>query len=67
MAVLPESINKGLQKANDEIIGWLNSDDCYEPGTLFIAIEELNKTQGNNIISGDCNVVGEKENSQIFG
>ncbi|MBN2549641.1 MAG: glycosyltransferase [Anaerolineales bacterium] len=29
-----EAINKGLQKANGEIIAWLNSDDLYLPGAV---------------------------------
>ncbi|MHB8807074.1 MAG: glycosyltransferase family 2 protein [Anaerolineaceae bacterium] len=29
-----DAINKGLEHAKGEIIGWLNSDDIYLPGTL---------------------------------
>lgn len=35
------AINKGFQAANGEIIGWLNSDDIYEPGAVKTAIEYL--------------------------
>ena len=30
-----DAINKGLRIANGEIINWLNSDDYYEPNSLF--------------------------------
>lgn len=33
------AINKGINKANGEIVNWLNSDDYYEPGALEIVAE----------------------------
>ncbi len=58
-----EAINKGFKKARGVIIGWLNSDDCYEPGAFFTVVNELNKDQGNYIVSGDCSVIDNKGNS----
>jgi len=29
------AINKGLEKASGELLGWLNSDDYFLPGALF--------------------------------
>lgn len=36
-----DALNKGFAMANGEIIGWLNADDTYEPGTIEKAIRHL--------------------------
>lgn len=36
-----EAINKGLQRAQGEIIAWLNSDDFYLPGAVRQAVAAL--------------------------
>jgi glycosyltransferase involved in cell wall biosynthesis len=35
------AINKGFQRANGEILAWLNSDDLYCPGAVRAAVEFL--------------------------
>ncbi len=30
----PDAANKGVSRASGELIGFLNADDCYEPGAL---------------------------------
>src|SRR5688572_17226614 len=32
-----DAIRKGFAKATGEVIGWLNSDDCYKPGCVEAA------------------------------
>lgn len=29
-----DAINKGFARCNGDIFGWINADDCYEPGAL---------------------------------
>ena len=59
-----DAVNKGFKIATGEIIGWLNSDDWYEPGI----IEKVNRffidNPNKNIVMGDCNLVD--ENDKIF-
>lgn len=57
-----EAINKGFRKGKGEIIGWLNSDDCYEPKAFFTIVQELNKAEGRYVVFGDCYAIDEKGN-----
>ena len=62
-----EAINKGFKMAKGEIIGWLNSDDCYEPNTLFTVIQELNSAEHKYVVFGDCYAIDEKGNRIGYG
>ncbi|MFH1457249.1 MAG: glycosyltransferase family 2 protein [Patescibacteria group bacterium] len=55
-----EAINKGLRIATGEIIGWLNSDDIYQPGCLKLVVEKFREKQEINWITGYCNIINEK-------
>ena len=47
-----QAINKGFAMATGEIIGWLNSDDVYEPGAVQTAISALSQTPDVGIVYG---------------
>ena len=49
-----DAINKGFQKANGEIIAWLNSDDLYLPGTISEAVEIFEKNPDAGMVYGDA-------------
>lgn len=56
-----DAINQGLQMATGEIVGWLNSDDWYEPGTLNKVGEFFVENQEKNIVMGDCHLVNQDD------
>jgi glycosyltransferase involved in cell wall biosynthesis len=47
------AINVGFAKSTGEILGWLNSDDMYLPGTLAYIASRLDPNQPE-IIFGNC-------------
>jgi glycosyltransferase involved in cell wall biosynthesis len=49
-----EAINKGLQRAKGEIIGWLNSDDLYLPGAVTAAVAAFRKHPEAGLVYGDA-------------
>jgi glycosyltransferase involved in cell wall biosynthesis len=48
-----DGINKGLTRATGDIIGWLNSDDTYLPGTLAYVGEYFANHPDVNVVYGD--------------
>ena len=48
-----EAINKGFARAEGQILGWLNSDDCYLPGTLACVAQHLHPRQPH-VVFGNC-------------
>ena len=48
-----DAINKGLQRANGEIIGWINSDDYYLPGTFNAVANAFAQNSQAGLIYGD--------------
>jgi glycosyltransferase involved in cell wall biosynthesis len=49
-----EAINKGFQRAQGEIIAWLNSDDLYLPGAVQRAVSELEANPKLGMVFGDA-------------
>ena len=48
-----EAINKGFARARGEILGWLNSDDVYEPGALQRVAGYFRATPDCNLVYGN--------------
>lgn len=53
------AINKGLALARGEIIGWLNSDDTYQPGGIRKAVQALQARPDCGMVHGKCYVINE--------
>jgi glycosyltransferase involved in cell wall biosynthesis len=50
----PEAINKGLQRARGEFVGWLNSDDIYLPGAVTAAVKVFQSQPEAGLVYGDA-------------
>jgi glycosyltransferase involved in cell wall biosynthesis len=48
-----EAINKGFGRANGEILGWLNSDDYYLPGTISAVVKCFESNPDAVMVYGD--------------
>lgn len=54
------AVNKGFTMASGEIIGWLNSDDVYEDGTLQKVISTFEKNSDCQWVVCKCNIINEE-------
>jgi GT2 family glycosyltransferase len=52
-----EAINKGFTRANGDILGWLNSDDYYLPGTVSAVVQCFEENPDAVMIYGDMMAV----------
>lgn len=57
------ALNKALALARGEIIGWLNSDDTYQPGAIRKAVQALQARPECGMANGKCYVIN--EHSQV--
>jgi glycosyltransferase involved in cell wall biosynthesis len=51
-----DAMNKGIEMATGEILGFLNADDFYEPGALNEALELFRDLPEPSLVVGNCNV-----------
>lgn len=49
-----EAINKGLDRAQGEVVAWLNSDDIYLPGAISGAVKALQAYPEVGLVFGDA-------------
>ncbi|MEI4828208.1 glycosyltransferase family 2 protein [Bacillus sp. FJAT-53711] len=59
------AINKGLNMAKGEIIGWLNSDDTYMPNAVKRAVSALQQNTEWGMVYGRANYTDEQ--NQVIG
>jgi glycosyltransferase involved in cell wall biosynthesis len=55
-----DAINKGFARASGEILGWLNSDDLYEPNALGLISAYFNNTPECELLYGNGWYIDEK-------
>lgn len=55
-----DAVNKGIEKASGEIIGWLNSDDLYEPGSLPEVLDVFARDPDCRWVYGKCRIIDEE-------
>lgn len=69
-----DAVNKGLERATGTVIGWLNSDDVYRPGTLEAVVDAFERSPNHawlygraSYIDADDNVLGPYPTREEFG
>lgn len=60
-----DAINKGFKKARGEIIGWLNSDDTYNPSAVEGAVKCFIDNPNIDLVYTDVNIINER--GEIIG
>ncbi len=55
-----EAINKGMRRAQGEIVAWLNSDDYYLPGAVSFAVRAFEQNPQAVMVHGDMLAVDER-------
>src|SRR5690348_14672359 len=56
-----DAINKGFNRANGEILAWLNSDDTYHPQAVAEAVKYLIEHPEVGMVYADCNFIDEQD------
>jgi glycosyltransferase involved in cell wall biosynthesis len=54
-----DAINKGFDRAQGDILAWLNSDDLYQPGAVAEAVAYLAEHPEVGMVYGDANYIDE--------
>lgn len=55
-----DAVNKGLKAAKGEIMGWIDSDDVYEPDAIRTVVEFFRSHAEAYFVYGGCNMIDEK-------
>jgi glycosyltransferase involved in cell wall biosynthesis len=52
-----DAVNRGFRATSGAVLGWLNSDDLYEPGAVRAALDFLAEHPEVDVVYGDANHV----------
>jgi glycosyltransferase involved in cell wall biosynthesis len=52
-----QAINKGLMRAQGEIIGWINSDDCLLPNSISTIVDTFNAFDDVGMVFGNIEII----------
>jgi glycosyltransferase involved in cell wall biosynthesis len=53
---LYQAMNRGIRLARGDVIGWLNSDDTFEPGAVARVARAFRKDPQVDVVVGDCRI-----------
>jgi len=56
-----DALNKGFQRAQGEIIGWLNADDSYQPQAFWQVARYLQQHPEVSLVYGHFNFIDERD------
>jgi glycosyltransferase involved in cell wall biosynthesis len=59
-----DAINKGFRKASGDILAFINSDDCYEPGALHKVGDFFARHPKAHWVTGKCRIINEQGHEQ---
>lgn len=54
-----DAVNKGLRRATGDVVGWINSDDLYEPGAFSTVLALFEKAPNTKWVYGRCRIIDE--------
>ena len=60
-----QAVNKGFERASGDIVGWLNSDDRYEPGCFEAVAAAFSDQPDCDVLYGRAHYVDEED--QLLG
>ena len=55
-----DAVNRGFRLARGDILGWLNSDDTYQPGAVKTVVEYLSAHPETAVVYGDAQYIDQR-------